>query len=80
MPKSGAICVESNYYILKNKPLPKCAEPVVEKMIDSGEQILFVIVGDLNLKGNYDDSALIFTKKSVVRVGGEESEQRYEFS
>lgn len=72
--------MESNYYILKNKPLPKCAEPVVEKMIDSGEQILFVIVGDLNLKGNYDDSALIFTKKSVVRVGGEEPEQRYEYS
>lgn len=80
LPKSGAICMENNYYILKNKPLPKSAESVTEKMINNNEQLLFVIVGDLDLHGSYDDSVLIFTKKAVVRIDGKGLEQRYEYS
>ena len=70
--------MENIQYILKNKPLPKCAETVVEEMLKNSEQILFVIVGDLNLKGRYEETALIFTKDSLVSVcGGEDSQKRY---
>lgn len=73
--------MENKQYILKNKPLPKTAEPVIDRMLENGEQILFVIVGDLNLKGRYEETALIFTRDSVVSVGGEEEpEKRYVYA
>lgn len=53
--------METKQYLLKNKPLSKQAETVVEKMLEEGEEILFVIAGDLNLKGRYSETALIFT-------------------
>ena len=73
--------MEEKHYILKNKTLPKQAEAVVEKMLDSGEQILFVIVGDLDLAGNYAETSLIFTRDSLVCCNGEsEGEKRYLYS
>lgn len=73
--------MENKEYILKNKPLPKQAERLIDKMLESGEQILFVIVGDLNLNGRYEETALIFTRDSVVSVGGEsEPEKHYVYS
>ena len=48
-------------YILKNKPLPKGAAPIVERILSSDEKLLFVIVGDLSLSGKYAETALIFT-------------------
>ena len=63
-------------YVLKNKPLPEEVEKVVEQMIKRGEKILFVIVGDLNLKGKYDKTALIFTESSVTVCDGEKSEAK----
>ena len=52
--------------ILKNKALPEGAERIVERMTDEGQEVLFVIVGDLTEKGKYSGSALIFTKDSVT--------------
>ncbi len=73
--------MDKNEYILKNKPLPKKAETKVDELKKSGEQILFVIVGDLNLSGRYDETALIFTREQVIAVGGENEDTRqYAFS
>jgi len=63
-------------YVLKNKPLPKEAEAIVEKMINDGEKILFVIVGDLTTKGKYEDTALIFTDSSITVYDGVPGESK----
>ena len=68
-------------YVLKNKPLPKGAETVVEKMLSDGERILFVIVGDLTKNGRYAETALIFTPDSVTAYDAVPGEsKRYLFS
>ena len=72
--------MESIHCILKNKPLPKNVEPIVEKLIGDGEQILFVIVGDLNLNGKYEETALIFARNFLISYNGEGSEKRFEYS
>jgi ATP-binding cassette subfamily B protein len=66
--------------ILKNKPLPSEVESIVEKLIGDGEQILFVIVGDLNLKGKYEETALIFARNFLISYNGEGSQKRFEYS
>ena len=53
-------------YVLKNKPLPEGAAPLIKELTDLGERILFVIVGDLSLTGKYAETALIFTPTAVV--------------
>lgn len=73
--------METKQFILKNKPLSAQADAVVEKMLEKGEEILFVIAGDLNLKGRYAETALIFTPDSIVRCDGDEGDdKRYFFS
>ena len=72
--------MENIQCILKNKPLPRNIEPILEKLIGDGEMILFVIVGDLNLKGKYDETALIFTRNFLISYNGEGSEKRFEYS
>ncbi|MBE6650140.1 MAG: ABC transporter ATP-binding protein [Ruminococcaceae bacterium] len=57
-------------HFLKNKDIPEGAEASIEELIKKGEEILFVIVGDLNKKGQYTTTALIFTKNSVVCYDG----------
>ena len=57
-------------HINKNKPLPPAAEDLVAKMLDTGENVLFAIVGDLSIDGKYCDSALIFTDCKVVAYDG----------
>ena len=68
--------MESVKDILKNKPIPKPAAELCERLIADGERVLFVIVGDLNLKGRYAETALIFTDRSVIYHDGEESEPK----
>ena len=73
--------METKHYILKNKQLSEIAEAVVKKMLSDGEEILFVIAGDLNLKGKYSNTALIFTTDSLVRCDGDQcDEKRYYFA
>ena len=72
--------MENIQCILKNKPLPRNIEPILEKLIGDGEKILFVIVGDLNLKGKYEETALIFTRNFLISYNGEGSEKRFEYS
>ncbi len=73
--------MENFELILKNKPIPKGAEPIIEELKSGGENVLFVIVGDLGLNGRYTDTALIFTDKEVVSYGGSrEQTNRYAFS
>lgn len=68
-------------YILKNKPLPEKVNSAVDELIKNGEQVLFVIVGDLNLFGQYAETALIFTRESLIAVTDDEEEsKRYAFS
>ena len=63
--------MESVRDVLKNKTIPKNAEELCERLMSDGERVLFVIVGDLNLKGRYAETALVFTDKSVVCCDGE---------
>ena len=73
--------MESFDLILKNKPIPKGAEPIIEQIKSDGENVLFVIVGDLSLRGKYTDTALIFTDKEVVSWDGDaENTKHYLFS
>lgn len=67
--------------ILKNRPLPEKTLRICEELELSGEKIEFVIVGDLNLLGNYNETALIFTQKYLIADDGETSEpKKYLFS
>ena len=73
--------MEGYEFILKNKPIPSEAQPVIEKMRNNGENILFVIVGDLGLNGRYAKTALIFTDDAVVSFNGDaEKVNRYSIS
>ncbi len=68
--------METKEFILKNKPIPTGAVPIVEKMLSDKENILFVIVGDLGLDGRYAETALIFTDTDVVSYGGKADFQK----
>ena len=73
--------MEANKVILKNKPIPKEAQPIIDKLTENNEHILFVIVGDLALNGRYSETALIFTKSTVISFTGKLGEEkRYSFS
>ncbi|MBQ7820651.1 MAG: ABC transporter ATP-binding protein [Clostridia bacterium] len=39
---------------------------MIDELSANGERVLFVIVGDLTKKSKYDETALIFTDKSVI--------------
>ena len=62
--------------LLKNKEIPQGALPIISALVDAGEEPLFVIVGDLNAKGNYEKTALIFTKEKVVCYDGVPGESK----
>jgi len=68
--------MESVRDVLKNKAIPKGAVEIYEKLVSQGENVLFVIVGDLNLHGKYAETALLFTDKSVVTYDGEGTESK----
>ena len=73
--------MENTDFVLKNKPIPKDAQPIIDRLREQGENILFVIVGDLAKNGKYANTALIFTEKSVISFDGKtDSEQTYLFS
>ena len=73
--------MESVRDVLKNKAIPKGAVEIYETLVSQGENVLFVIVGDLNLRGKYAETALLFTDKSVVTYDGEGTEPKtYRFS
>ncbi len=68
--------MKSDSLILKNKDLHPAVEAVVEREVAEGNEILFVIMGDLNLKGRYAPTALIFSRDSVLYVDGDAKEER----
>ena len=73
--------MNSESLILKNKELPAAIEAVVDREVESGSEVLFVISGDLNLKGRYAKTALIFTWDNVLYVDGDTGEEsRFIFS
>ncbi len=65
-------------FILKNREIPASVVPIIDNLSAEGEKALFVIIGDLTLKGKYAESALIFAENSVVSYNGEPGkEKRY---
>lgn len=62
--------------ILKNKPIPENARPIIDRLNESGEKIYFVIVGDLALSGKYASAALILTERSVISFDGDKGGER----
>lgn len=58
--------------ILKNKAIPDGAQTVVQSIEQSGRNILFAIVGDLNRHGRYSDTALFFSSDALFVYDGEE--------
>ena len=72
--------METTGFIIKNKPIPKNAENIVKSLNENGEQVQFVIVGDLSLDGKYAETSLIFTDKAAVYCNGSHGEEkRYEY-
>ena len=53
--------------IVTNKPVPRRYEEKISQ-ISKSEEILFVVVGDLNLKAKYAESALVFTKNGITKI------------
>ncbi len=66
-------------FILKNREIPGCVQPIVDDLQNGGEKVLFVIVGDLSLKGRYAETALIFTEDSVISYDGVPGEEKRYF-
>lgn len=67
--------------ILKNKEVPAAIDAVKQRVMDEGNEVLFIIVGDLNLKGRYAQTALIFTWDRVIYVDADSGEEsRFMFS
>ena len=65
----------------KNKDLPKQAKDLVHNLFAQKETVLFVIVGDMNLAGNYADTAMVFTPTYCVRCDGTPGdEKRYAYA
>ncbi len=52
--------------LLKNKDLPQGAGSLVASLSESGETVLFAIVGDMTLCGSYGETTLLFTKTQAV--------------
>ncbi len=50
---------------IMNKPIPEIFKKYYDGIFEEGEP-LFIIVGDLNIKGKYDESMLVFTKEKIV--------------
>ncbi len=48
-----------------NKPVPERFEKLIDEHV-SRDDILFIVVGDLNLKGRYAESMAVFTKEGIV--------------
>ena len=61
-------------YLLKNKPLPKGAASLIDKIKNEHGRILFTIVGDLKKNGKYAETALIFTEKTVTAYDADDGE------
>ena len=68
--------MENYELILKNKPIPKDAYPIIDGIIEAGGTVRFVIVGDLDLKGRYAETALIFTDTEVISYCGKIGEEK----
>ena len=68
--------MENYELILKNKPIPKDAYPIIDGIIESGGAVRFVIVGDLDLKGRYAETALIFTDTEIISYCGKIGEEK----
>ncbi len=58
--------MDNNKFVLKNKPIPKGAQPIIDKLYEEEKKILFVIVGDLSLSGKYAETAGIFLADEVI--------------
>ncbi len=71
--------MKTNEFILKNKEIPKTVKPIIDRMNEASEKILFVIVGDLSLSGKYSESALIFAEDSVISFDGALGEEKRYF-
>ncbi len=62
--------------LLKNKELPERAVSLVEALFESGDKVLFAIVGDMTLGGRYGETALLFTETKAVLYDSSLSETR----
>ncbi|MBQ8409652.1 MAG: ABC transporter ATP-binding protein [Clostridia bacterium] len=68
--------MDNNKFILKNKPIPKGAQPIIDRLNEEEKKILFVIVGDLALNGKYAETAAIFLPDQVIVYDGKENEEK----
>ena len=48
-----------------NKPVPKQYEKLLKSLINE-DDALFIVVGDLNLKGRYAESMMVFTSDKII--------------
>ncbi len=57
--------------LLKNKPVPVKHKELFESEISENEIPLFIIVSDLDQKGDYSEPSILFTDKSLITVSDE---------
>ncbi len=51
--------------MITNKPLPEKYKSILYNCVNEND-VLFAVVGDLNLKGRYDESLMLFTREKLV--------------
>ena len=51
--------------MITNKPIPEKYESYLYKCVNE-KDVLFAVVGDLNLRGRYDESLMLFTHEKLV--------------
>ena len=51
--------------MITNKPIPEKYKSYLYNCVNE-EDVLFAVVGDLNLKGRYDESLMLFTREKLV--------------
>lgn len=68
--------MSANPFFHKNKSLPPQAKRIVNDLLAQKETIMFVFVGDMNLAGNYTETALVCTSTFMVRCDGREGDEK----
>ncbi len=63
-------------HLPKNKELSLKVGEFAERLVSRGAELLFAIVGDMSLDGQYADTALIFTESSVFYVDADAGIER----
>ena len=58
--------METPLKVLTNKPLPTDTEKSLASCLEEGEKLLFAVVCDLSVKGNYETNVIAVSDRRVI--------------